>query len=208
MVQVEIGTNRPTHNVNHLFKLFEIKLPTIEPAMGIELFVLEAPMVEDHLPDQEKIWEGSVGLEDIRLSELLDRLANKVGVQAIHRYLPDEHFWPERSFKLTASLQEKATTTWREDKPRPLQLLSKPEPIEVTAPIPDYPPMLFRYKDKVHQVVKADGPERIEQEWWLQQGQHRDYYRVEDEEGNRYWLFRLGHYHDETFQWFLHGFFA
>ena len=208
MVQVEIGTNRPTHNVNHLFKLFEIKLPTIEPALGIELFILEAPKVEDHLPDQEKIWEASVGLDDIRLSELLDRLANKVGVESIHRYLPDEHYWPERSMKPTDSLQEKPKTKWREDKPRPLQLLHNPEPIEVTAPIPDYPPMLFRYKGQVHQIIKADGPERIEQEWWLQQGQHRDYYRVEDEEGHRYWLFRLGHYHDENFQWFLHGFFA
>ena len=80
--------------------------------------------------------------------------------------------------------------------------------IEVTAPIPDYPPMLFRYKGKVHPIVRADGPERIEQEWWLQQGQHRDYYRVEDEDGHRYWLFRLGHYHDKSYQWFIHGFFA
>lgn len=206
--QVEIGTNRPSHHVFHLFKLFEIKLPTIEPALGIELFTLEAQKVEDHLATQEKMWEGSGGLEDIRLSELIDRLANKVGMHAIHRYLPDEHYWPERSFKPASSLNENSTTAWRTDKLRPLKLLQTPEPIEVTAPIPDYPPMLFRYKAKVHQIVKADGPERIEQEWWLQQGQHRDYYRVEDEEGHRYWLFRLGHYHEKTYQWFIHGFFA
>lgn len=206
--QIEISTNRPSHNVNHLLKLFEIKLPTIEPALGIELFVLEAPKVEDHLPIQEKMWKGSGGLDDIRLSELIDRFAGKFGAQAIHRYLPDEHYWPERSIKLASSLQEKPTTEWHNEKVRPLQLLQAPEPIEVAAPIPDYPPMLFRYKGKVHQIIKADGPERIEQEWWLQQGQHRDYYRVEDEEGHRYWLFRLGHYHDKTYQWFLHGFFA
>jgi protein ImuB len=206
--QVEIGTNRPSHNVNHLFKLFEIKLPTIEPALGIELFVLEAPKVEDHYPHQEKMWEGSGGLDDIRLSELIDHLAGKIGMQAIHRYVPDEHYWPERSLKPASSLQEKLTTAWQVDKLRPLQLLPIPERIEVTAPIPDYPPMLFRYKGKLHKIIKADGPERIEQEWWLQQGQHRDYYRVEDEEGHRYWLFRLGHYHDETHQWYLHGFFA
>jgi protein ImuB len=205
--QVNIGTNRPSYNVNHLFKLFEIKLQTIEPALGIELFVLEAPKVEDYFPFQEKLWEQSGGLEDERLSELLDRLGNKTGVQAI-RYLPDEHYWPERSFKPASSLQDKLTTAWRADKLRPLQLLSKPERIEVTAPIPDYPPMLFQHKGKLHRIIKADGPERIEQEWWLQQGQHRDYYRVEDEEGHRYWLFRLGHYHDKKFQWFLHGFFA
>ena len=206
--RVDIGTSRPSHHVSHLFKLFEIKLPSIEPALGIELFILEAPKVEAHYPQQEKMWEGSGGLEDTRVSELIDRFAGKFGDQAIHRYLPDEHYWPERSFKAALSLQEKSTTQWREDKLRPLQLLSTPELIEVTAPIPDYPPMLFRHKGKLHKVIKADGPERIEQEWWIQQGQHRDYYRVEDDDGNRYWLFRLGHYDDERYQWFIHGFFA
>jgi protein ImuB len=206
--KIDIGTSHPSHSVNHLFKLFEIKLPTIEPALGIELFVLEAPKVEDHYPLQEKIWERSGGLDDIRLSELIDRLSGKVGMQAIHRYVPDEHYWPERSFKPASHLQEKAITSWRVDKLRPLLLLPIPERIEVTAPIPDYPPMLFLHHGKVHKVIRADGPERIEQEWWLQQGQHRDYYRVEDEEGQRYWLFRLGHYHDKTYQWYLHGFFA
>jgi protein ImuB len=206
--QVAIGTNRPSHHVSHLFKLFEIKLPTIEPALGIELFILEAPKVEDHYAAQEKLWEGSGGLDDMRLSELIDRLAGKIGMEAIHRYVPAEHYWPERSLKRASSLHEKSTTAWRMDKLRPLQLLAIPERIEVTAPIPDYPPMLFRHKGKLHKIVRADGPERIEQEWWLQQGQHRDYYYAEDEDGHRYWLFRLGHYHDKTYQWFLHGFFA
>jgi len=68
--------------------------------------------------------------------------------------------------------------------------------------------MHFRYKGKLHKIKKADGPERIESEWWLQEQQHRDYYYVEDEEGCRYWLFRSGHYDDaKTYQWFLHGFF-
>lgn len=205
--QIKIETNRPSHNVNHLFKLFEIKLSTIEPALGIELFILEAPKVEDHFPQQEKMWEESNGLEDVRLSELIDRLAGKIGMQAIHRYLPGEHYWPERSFKSAVSLPEKLTAPWRSDKLRPLQLLAIPERIDVTAPIPDYPPMLFRHNGKLHTIIKADGPERIEQEWWIQQGQHRDYYRVEDEEGRRYWLFRLGHYHDKIYQWFIHGFF-
>jgi protein ImuB len=206
--KIEIVTNRPTHHVDHIFKLFEIKISTIEPALGIELFVLEAPKVEEHLPHQEKMWEGSGGLEDIRLSELLDRIAGKIGSQSIHRYVPDEHYWPERSYKVATSLDEPLTTSWRSDKLRPLQLLRSPERIDVTAPIPDYPPMLFIHNGKRHKVVRADGPERIEQEWWLQQGLHRDYYRVEDEEGNRYWLFRLGHYDDKEYKWFLHGFFA
>jgi protein ImuB len=207
IVQVDIRTSRPTHHVKHLFKLFEPKLSTLEPDLGIELFTLDAPKVEDHLPQQEKMWEGSGGLNDTRVSELVDRLSNRVGSNAIQRYLPAEHYWPENSFKRASSLLEEPATLWREDKIRPLQLLPKPERIEVSAPIPDYPPMLFRYKGSIHRIVKADGPERIEQEWWLQQGLHRDYYRVEDEKGQRYWLFRLGHYQDKSDQWFLHGFF-
>ncbi|HEU5292496.1 MAG TPA: DNA polymerase Y family protein [Cyclobacteriaceae bacterium] len=204
--KVDIGTHQPTHHVSHLFKLFANKLSSIEPGLGIELFALEAPKVEEHLPEQEKMWEGSGGLKDIRIFELIDRLAGRIGDQFIRRYLPDEHHWPERSFK-RSSLSDELTTAWK-DKPRPLKLLQTPELIEVTSLIPDYPPMLFLHRGKRHKIVKADGPERIEQEWWLQRGQHRDYYRVEDEEGKRYWIFRLGHYHDEKFQWFIHGFFA
>jgi len=209
VVQMAIGTNLASHNIPHLFKLFELKISTLEPALGIELFVLEAPKVEDIPPQQEALWTGKPGLEEGALAELLDRLAGKVGADTIHRYLPDEHYWPERSIKNSSSIKDKPSIRWRSDKPRPVQLLARPEHIEVTAPIPDYPPMLFRYKEKVHHVKKADGPERIEREWWLDGGQHRDYYHVEDENGQRYWLFRSGHYNgDGSNEWFIHGFFA
>ncbi|MEJ0029562.1 MAG: hypothetical protein WDO15_03995 [Bacteroidota bacterium] len=82
-------------------------------------------MWKDHRPQQEKFWEGTAGLENIKLSELIDRLAGRVGFHAIHRYLPDEHYWPERSFKPARSLVEKPTTEWRDDRLRPLQILSK-----------------------------------------------------------------------------------
>jgi protein ImuB len=207
--QIEIGTNRPSQSTGHLFKLFELRIPQIEPALGIELFILEAPTVEDLSPLQETIWGGKGGLEDLEVAELLDRIAIKLGAGAIRRFLPAEHHWPERSIKPVACLTEKLTTPWRTDRPRPIQLFDHPEPIEVTAPIPDYPPMLFRYKGELHKVKKADGPERIEREWWLEQGVHRDYYIVEDEEGQRYWFFRSGHYtEDQPPKWFIHGFFA
>ena len=209
LVQIAIGTNRPSNNSTHLFKLFEIKISSIEPDLGIELFVLEAPKTDDVTPLQETLWSGACGVEDLALSELLDRLVNKVGDQAVQRYLPDEHYWPERSIKSAISLQDKPTIAWPHDRPRPIHLLSIPEPIQVTAPIPDYPPMLFRYKGILHKIIKADGPERIEQEWWLDHAQHRDYYSVEDEQGARYWLFRSGHYtSDHSSRWFIHGFFA
>lgn len=202
---LEIGTGAPSYHVDHLSRLFEIKLQMLDPGPGIELFVLEAPLVEDHPSKQERIWQSSGGLENTELAELIDRLSCKTGKEAI-RYLPQERYWPERSVRRASSLFEKPPTAWPAGRLRPLLLLKNPERIDVTAPIPDYPPMLFRHKGIVHKVARADGPERIEQEWWIRHGQHRDYYRVEDEAGKRYWLFRLGHYH-EGYQWFLHGYF-
>lgn len=208
-VQAEIGTNRASQNAAHLFSLFSDKISSIEPALGIEVFVLEAPKVEEMSAPQETLWAGGCSVDSIRLSELIDRLAGRVGSQAIRRYLPAQHYWPERSVKPASSLHEQPDTTWRDDRPRPVRLLQEPEPITVAAPIPDYPPMLFRYKGKLHRIKKADGPERVACEWWHEEKQHRDYYIVEDEDGYRYWLFRSGHYTgDKTHQWFIHGFFA
>ncbi len=208
-VQVNIGTNKPANQAAHLFKLFQLKIADIAPALGIELFTLEAANVEDVEIAQESLWGITTGLEDPNVAELLDRIAGKAGKDTIKRYLPQEHYWPERSVKSTETITDKPVTTWQVYKPRPTHLLAYPERIEVTAPIPDYPPMLFRYKDKIHHIKKSDGPERIEREWWIDKGEHRDYYVVEDEAGCRYWLFRSGHYDaGNSQQWFLHGFFA
>ena len=205
--EISIRTNYASHNPQHLFKLFDIKLGTIEPALGIELFTLEAK-VEDVTTLQETLWTTNSSLESKEVSELLDGLQSRFGNGVVHRYLPDEHHLPERSIRLADSLSELPSTPWQEDKWRPIHVLPKPEPIEVTAPIPDYPPINFRYNKKLYQVAKADACERIEQEWWIEGGQHRDYYIVEDEEGKRYWVYRLGHYTaDAVPRWFIHGFF-
>ena len=208
LTQVAIGTNKPTHEVAHLCKLFELKVASIEPALGIELFVLIATKVEPVIVHQEKLWTGKPGLADQGLIQLLDRLAGKVGPEAIRRYIPEAHYWPERSLRAANSLDEQTEISWQTANPRPMEMLSKPEIIQVTAPIPDYPPMNFRYKNEFHLVKKSDGPERIEREWWMDKGEHRDYYILEDEHGRRYWVFRSGHYQEQNSQWFIHGFFA
>ncbi|RYZ23024.1 MAG: DNA polymerase Y family protein [Chitinophagaceae bacterium] len=206
---ISINTGRPTHHVEHLFHLFSLKVDTIEPAMGIELFLLEATVVEDQDAAQQRLWEAAGGMAHPQVAELLDRLAARLGPHTLHRYLPAEHYWPERSFRAAGALTEGSSTEWKADRPRPLHLLSPPERIEVTAPVPDYPPMLFRHRGELHKVVRADGPERIEPEWWIGTGPHRDYYCLEDEAGRRYWVYREGHYTPErTEGWFLHGHFA
>ncbi len=206
--QIKIRTNHPSNSTKHLFKLFEIKIATIEPALGIELFIIEAMKTEDVQSSQQTFWTMNSSLECREVAELLDNLENNFGNNIIHRYLPAERHLPEHSIKLATSLKEKPTTEWRTDKLRPPHLFNNPQLIEVTAPIPDYRPMNFRYNGKLHKVIKADACERIESEWWLNKERHRDYYIVQTEEGKCYWLFRLGHYDDNRNpEWFVHGFF-
>ena len=209
VIQVTIGTSGATHSVSHLFKLFQLKIDQIKPGLGIELFVLEAPQVDDMVVPQEAIWTVKPGLDDQSVIRLLDKVAGKVGQEAIRRYLPATRYWPERSLKAANAVTEKRITDWNTDKPRPTELLRRPDPIEVMALIPDHPPKFFIYNGVQHYIVKADGPERIEREWWMDKGEHRDYYQVEDDLGQRYWLFRSGHYDgDQKYKWFIHGFFA
>ncbi|WP_113662484.1 Y-family DNA polymerase [Pedobacter nanyangensis] len=207
--QISIGTNQPSIHVRHLFKLFELKIKQIEPDLGIELFLMQATKVETLPKQQEALWQIQEQQNLSEISELLDRISIKAGKNAIRRYLPQEHHWPEHSVTPVNDLQQQPTSQWPSHKLRPTVLLNQPEPIQVSAPIPDYPPMNFTYRGQLHRITKADGPERIEREWWLNEGKHRDYYYVEDEKGQRYWLFRLGHYHSKiAAQWFIHGFFA
>ncbi|MBS7565513.1 DNA polymerase Y family protein [Mucilaginibacter sp. Bleaf8] len=205
---ITIGTNHASNRVPHLFKLFFIKLDTVAPGMGIELFILEARQTEPVSDKQNELWSAKGGAESDDVAELLDRVAGRIGTATIHRYLPGEHYWPERTPR-PAELRKAPESEWRTDKPRPMQILDQPEPIEAMALTPDYPPKLFIWKGEQHIIVGADGPERIEREWWLEPGEHRDYYIAEDEAGRRYWLFRSGHYNAENNQhWYLHGFFA
>ncbi len=92
---------------------------------------------------------------------------------------------------------------------RPLVLLPRAEAAQdVLALAPDGPPHRFRWRRIEHRVARAEGPERIASEWWLRQGEPRDYYRIECEAGRRLWLYRDGPYRgDRPAAWFVHGIF-
>jgi protein ImuB len=98
--------------------------------------------------------------------------------------------------------------------PRPIRLFDPPEPVEAFWLLPDDPPFRFMWRRRRHRVMRADGPERIADEWWRPEAAGevdaiRDYYRVEDEEGRRFWLFRAGlHGGDRKPRWFVHGVFS
>ncbi len=100
---------------------------------------------------------------------------------------------------------------------RPLFLLHPPQKVEVIAQVPDGPPHRFRWRQTLHEVRLSEGPERIAAEWWRRRGgEHRgkagltrDYYRIEDMRGRRFWIFRHGLYDQKPDpSWYLHGLFA
>ena len=100
--------------------------------------------------------------------------------------------------------------------PRPVRLFMPPEPVEAVWVLPDEPPFRFTWRRRAHRVCRAEGPERIAEEWWtpagaaaaVSVGAIRDYYRVEDEAGRRFWLFRAGLPGEPPPRWFMHGLFA
>ena len=150
------------------------------------------------------------------MAGLIDRLQNRLGPNRVVQLIPVESHLPER-----AEVQDAAQPSYslKRLKPRPgfplkstrpLALLPIPEPIEAIAPVPDDPPLSFRWRRIQHRVAFADGPERIGPEWWRAEASPkvRDYYRVEDQAGRRFWLYREGLYGAaEPPRWFLHGFF-
>ena len=121
---------------------------------------------------------------------------------------------PERCVRHTAPAQGEATPSWPLHWPRPLRLLERPEPITTLAALPDYPPKQFMWRGGRRKVIRADGPERIFGDWWRRDAEIaavRDYFRVEDDAGERFWIYRAGDGEDGatgSHDWFLHGIFA
>ena len=146
------------------------------------------------------------------LAALVDRLANRLGLPSVGRLEPCQSHVPERAQRFAPPFAP-PRAAWRLDPPRPIRLLPRPEPVEAVAPVPDDPPILFHWRRLQHRVRRADGPERLCGEWWRggkEAAELRDYYRVEDEDGRRFWLYRAGLFLPQKAppRWFLHGIFA
>jgi protein ImuB len=208
-----IGTAFPSRDMQHLWRLFEEKLPQIDPGLGIEDMGLTASVTEKLAAAQLGL-HGEESGDSADLGALIDRLANRFGTRSLVQPALRESHIPERAVRFVAPLAGgPSVASWNPAQRRPIRMLPRPEPIEATAPIPDDPPLLFRWRQRAHRVRAADGPERIAAEWWRapdKRGEEpRDYYRVEDEEGQRFWLYRAGLYRPQTApRWFLHGFFG
>jgi protein ImuB len=227
---IAVDTGRPVTKPEMIDRLFRERLESLndplDPGFGFDLIRLSASRTEIVVQQQRDL-DANVHNND-ELAALIDRIAARIGGNRVVVHLPQDTHIPERAVMAMPAqhhLAAAAQAAWparTESEPplRPLRLFERPEPIKVPfATVPDGPPHHFTWRRVTHAVVRVEGPERIAMEWWKQDGKAltRDYFRIEDEAGLRFWIFRDGLYESEAggdegkpvpVNWFVHGLFA
>ncbi|WP_235425522.1 DNA polymerase Y family protein [Croceibacterium mercuriale] len=227
--RLRLGFARATRDPAYMLRLTLRRMEEIEPGYGIDAIAL---LVRRADPLGAEALSPALAHEgEADLAPLIDALANRIGPDRLWRAVPIESDVPERCWTRAAPLdllRERMPVLrlddvrhldartpdhpWHPRWPRPVLLLRRPERIDhVLAEMPDQPPKRFTWRGTTHRVIRAEGPERVAGEWWRRSPEReavRDYFRVEDEAGQRFWLFRRGDgMRSETgdLSWFIHG---
>lgn len=231
---IHAGASRPLRDPQAMARLFHERLEAagktrdedpLDAGYGFDVIRLAATAADPLDPVQHQLKQkgkaqGDLSLSDAereaRLGDLVDRLGARLGTRRVMRFQAQDTHWPEHAVVAIPAAEAKARPAppvSEADAPeRPLRLFERPEPVEAIASVPDGPPVRFRWRRLTHEVAAVEGPERISPEWWKREASAltRDYFRIEDREGRRFWLFREGLYASETARpkWYVHGLFA
>jgi protein ImuB len=217
--RVELLSGQPLRVAKTLVRLLLMRLDALadplDPGFGFDAIRIAVLGADAAQPGQGRLDGSEEAL--LAVGGLRDRLAARLGPQAVQRFVPGNSHVPERAVASVPALSDrKGPGAWRKTQTvpmRPLQLFHPPQPIEMVAvEVPDGPPRRFRWRGAVFDVMRAEGPERIAPEWWRpgEDGRSRDYFRVEDRNGRRFWLFRHGLYErpEGAVRWYIQGLFA
>lgn len=219
VTDLAVETGRPVRDPGIVTRLFRERIESLtdplDPGFGFDMIRLSVLNLEQLGPAQLALEGGALGEEE--LAALIDRLGARLGHHHVRRFGQRDSHIPEQACFTFPAAQPIPAMDWSPPIPgeppvRPLHLFDPPQRIEVIAGVPDGPPRRFRWHRAEHKVVRHEGPERISGEWWRagKTAPTRDYYRVEDSNGRRFWIFRHGFY-DSTQSppaWYLHGQFA
>lgn len=217
--RIVVETGRPLRDPPTIMRLFREKLDAladpVDPGFGFDMMRL-AIIAADPLAALQSGLDGHA-IEAGEIADLADRLATRFGAERVVRFIPQDTHNPDRAARdIPAAFNPMTSLVWPASEPgepplRPTQIFNPPHMVEITlAEIPDGPPRRFCWRRKSFEIARAEGPERIAPEWWRAPAAvTRDYYRVEDAEGRRFWLFRAGPYGGPAPPaWYLHGVFA
>lgn len=222
--RIRVETGRPCRDVGTILRLYRERLEALadplDPGFGFETLRLSVPAIEPCEAEAPGL-SGEPSREG-ELAGLIDRLTARFGRDQVLRFQTRDSHDPLRQARAAPALD--AVPAERRPLPpppeadpgepplRPLRLFEPPQPIEAMAEVPDGPPVRFRWRRVLHEIARAEGPERIAPEWWRDEAARpaRDYYRLEDRQGRRFWVFRQGFHGEEGGggRWFLHGLFA
>ncbi len=205
-----VATALPSREPKHLQRLLADKVAALDPGFGFDAFALAADWTESLTAEQQSLVEEPDGTSD--LARLVDRLTVKLGERAVRRPQRRESHLPERALQWISALQPTPGSS-RLREGRPQKLLDRPEAIAVVYATPEGVPRRFVWRRSIHDIARVEGPERIAPEWWRERStaRLRDYYRVEDQAGRRYWIYREGLAGDGRGgapEWYLHGLFG
>jgi len=209
-VATAIPSREPKHLQRLLAGVMESGAATLNPEFGFDAFALTADWAEELDAAQDSLVEEPSGTRE--LARLVDRLTVKLGSRRVRRPQPQESHLPERASGWVPAIA-KPEAIALPSKQRPQRLLDRPEAIDVIYATPEGMPRRFVWRRAVHDIARVEGPERIAPEWWRQpsSARLRDYYRVEDASGRRYWIYREGLIGDGRGgapNWFIHGLFG
>ena len=219
VVRLSAGLSAPSRTPAHLLRLLKEKgVEALDLGFGADALMLSA-LAAEPLAGRQGELQGDPRLQSAdALAGLIDRLQAKLGESAVRRPQARESWLPERSEIWLRAEPEPppASAATPAPRPRPILMFDPPEPVQAIAEAPDGAPARFVWRRAPHRVVKAQGPERLGVEWWRadpeKPARTRDYYRVEDDQGRRYWLFREGLFGREDADappnWWLQGVFA
>jgi len=217
--QLVVETGRPTREAKTILRLFHERMAALaeplDPGFGFDVVRLSVGRSEALAPVQDD-FSGN-GHDESELDDLIDRLSTRLGrhrvlrmaTRSTHHPVEAGAYWNANRGAAPAAPREKPEPG--QPPARPLHMFEPPQPIEALAEVPDGPPLRFRWRRRLHAIARAEGPERIAPPWWrVNEDRLRDYYRIEDEDGRRFWVFRQGHFGDVAGagQWFMHGLFA
>lgn len=213
--RLEAGTSRPLRDPARLAALLAERLSAVaeeglDTGYGFDVLRLCATETERAAPPQTSLAPPERGAaDDADLGDLIDRLGARLGLRRVLRLHPQASHLPEFAVAAVPAASGPPAPFPAQAAPRPLRLFERPEPVETIALFPDGPPLRFRWRRVLHEVVAYEGPERLAPPWWgpARDGPTRDYFQAQDRDGHVFWLFREGLYGRETEapRWFVHG---
>ncbi|MFP1132876.1 Y-family DNA polymerase [Asticcacaulis sp. W401b] len=210
---VQVRMAKPVRDVVRLSKLLCDKIEKIDPGFGIERMVLAATHTGLLSPQQIHAAYGEPAPADVE--DLWDTLYNRFGeTSRLYRTAPSASDIPERAVRRLPTHSSDMGSPRNARFRRPFRLLRPPEPMQTMALLPDHPPVSFQWRGSRYRVTAADGPERVRGEWWQTEkeaGKVRDYYILQVDGGERFWVFRTGDGQNEntgSLRWYMHGKFA